>query len=104
MDGWLKGDGCNPEKVMHENADNNKQNVGTDQDHQDEATENDNKNLANILQDNAVLSFNNVEEMSKEEKVIIEDIIEISEHILDQEKNGFKKVDRNGRKVKKRKK
>ena len=47
------------------------------------------------------MSFENVKEMSKEEKVIIEDIIKITEHILDEEKNGFKKVGRNGRKVKK---
>ena len=62
---------------------------------------NDNKNLANILQDNVVLSFENEEGMSKEENVIIEDIIEITEDILDEETMNLKKTDRNGRKVKK---
>ena len=62
---------------------------------------NDNKNLANILQDNVVLSFENEEGMSKEENVIIEDIIEITEDILDEATMNLKKTDRNGRKVKK---
>ena len=39
--------------------------------------------------------------MSKEEKVIIEDIIEITEDILDEGTMNLKKTDRNGRKVKK---
>ena len=52
---------------------------------------NDNKNLANILQDNVVLSFENEEGMSKEENVIIEDIIEITEDILEEETMNLKK-------------
>ena len=52
---------------------------------------NDNKNSANILQDNVVLSFGNEEGMSKEENVIIEDIIEITEDILEEETMNLKK-------------
>ena len=52
---------------------------------------NDNKNSANILQDNVVLSFENEEGMSKEENVIIEDIIEITEDILEEETMNLKK-------------
>ena len=37
----------------------------------------------NILQNNLSLSFENVEGMTKEEKIIIENIIEIDEHNLE---------------------
>ena len=47
----------------------------------------------NVLQ-NVSLSFDNVEGMSEEEKIMIINI-EIAEHNLDEEVNGFKKVDRN---------
>ena len=43
---------------------------------------------------NVYLSFENVEGMSEEKKIMIKNI-EIAEHNLDEEVNGFKKVDRN---------
>ena len=43
---------------------------------------------------NVYLSFENVEGMSEEEKIMIKNV-EIAEHNLDKEVNGFKKVDRN---------
>ena len=43
---------------------------------------------------NVYLSFENVEGMSEEKKIMIKNI-EIAEHNLDGEVNGFKKVDRN---------
>ena len=43
---------------------------------------------------NVYLSFENVEGMSEEERIMIKNI-EIAEHNLDEEVNGFKKVDRN---------
>ena len=77
---------------MDENAKNN---VGSDNYGQDEATEKELGNLVNILQNNITLSFGNVEGMSQEEKSMIKDIIDITEHKLEDELNGFKKVDRN---------
>ena len=94
MNGWLTGDGCNPKKLMHENAGNNKQNVGR-------WSYGKWQQEFSYFTDNVVLSFENVEGMSKEEKVIIEDIIEITEDILDEGTMDLKKTDRNGRKVKK---
>ena len=41
------------------------------------------------------MSFENVEGRSEEEKIMIKNIIEIAEHNLEEEVNGFKKVDRN---------
>ena len=49
----------------------------------------------NVLQNNVSLSFENVEGMCKNEKIKIKNIIEIAEHNLDEEINGFKKVDTN---------
>ena len=49
----------------------------------------------NVLQNNVTLSFGNVKGMSEEEKTMIKDLIEITEHKLEDELNGFKKVDRN---------
>ena len=43
---------------------------------------------------NVYLSFENVEGMSEEKKIMIKNI-EIAEHNLDEEVNGLKKVDRN---------
>ena len=43
---------------------------------------------------NVSLSFQGVEEMSMEEKILIKNI-EIAQRNLDEEVNGFKKVDRN---------
>ena len=43
---------------------------------------------------NVYLSFENVEGMSEEERIMIKNI-EIAEHNLDEEVNGLKKVDRN---------
>ena len=81
---------------MNENADKNYQNDGNDgDDHQGEATENEWENLVNVFQKNVSLSFKNVEGMSKEEKIMIKKFFEIAEHNLDEEVNGFKKVDRN---------
>ena len=72
------------------------QNSGNDDnDNQGEATENECENLANVLQNNVSLSFENVEGRSEEEKIMIKNIIEIAEHNLEEEVNGFKKVDRN---------
>ena len=47
----------------------------------------------NVLQNNLSLSFENVDGMSEEEKIIIKNIIEIAEHNLKEEVNRFKKVD-----------
>ena len=47
------------------------------------------------MQNNISLSFENVEGRTEEEKIIFKNIIEIAEHNLDEEVNGFKKVDRN---------
>ena len=80
---------------MNENAGKNDQNIGNDyNDDQGEATENECENLVNVLQNNLSLSFENGEGMSEEKKIIIKNIIEIAEHNLEEEANGFKKVDR----------
>ena len=81
--------------MTNENAENNDQNMGSDDDDQGEAKENEYKDLVNVLQNNVTLSFGNVEGMSEEEKIMIKNIIEIDEHNLLKEVNGFKKVDRN---------
>ena len=52
------------------------------------------KNFTNVLQNNFSLSFENVEGRSEEEKIMIKNITEIAEHNLEEEVNGFKKVDR----------
>ena len=81
---------------MNQNADKNDQNNGNVNDNdQGEATKNECENLVNVLQNNVSLSFENVEEMSEEEKIMIKNIIEIAEYNLDEEVHGFKKVDRN---------
>ena len=53
------------------------------------------QNLVNVLQNNVSLSFENVEGISEEEKIMIKNIFEIAEHNLDEEVNEFKKTDRN---------
>ena len=97
MNGWLTELKMNVIKksMTNENAENNDQNMGSDDDDQDEAKENEYKDLVNVLQNNVTLSFENVEGMSEEEKIMIKNIIEIDEHNLLKEVNGFKKVDRN---------
>ena len=81
---------------MNENANKNDQNSGNDDnDEQREATKKECENFANVLQNNVSLSFENIEESSEEEKIMIKNIIEIAEHNLEEEVNGFKKVDRN---------
>ena len=80
--------------MVHDNADKNDQNIGSDDDDQGEATENECEDLVNVLQ-NVTLIFENVEGMSEEKKTMIKNIIEIAEHNLDEEVNGLKKVDRN---------
>ena len=80
---------------MNENVDRNDQNSGNDYDgDHGEATENECENLVNILQNNVSLGFENEEGMNEEKKITIKNIIEITEHNLDGEVNGFKKVDR----------
>ena len=44
---------------------------------------------------NVSLSFENAEEMSEKENIMIKNIIEIAEHNLYEKVNGFKRVDRN---------
>ena len=97
MNGWLTELKMNVIKksMTNENAENNDQNMGSDDDDQGEAKENEYKDLVNVLQNNVTLSFGNVEGMSEEEKIMIKNIIEIDEHNLLKEVNGFKKVDRN---------
>ena len=51
--------------------------------------------VATLLQNNVSLSFENVERVIKEEKIMIKNVIEIAKHNLDEEENRFKKVDRN---------
>ena len=75
---------------MNENADKNDQNTGNDNDDdQGEATENECENLVTVLQNNVSLSM-----QSEEEKITIKNT-EIAENNLDEEVNGFKKVDGN---------
>ena len=97
MNWWLTELKMNVMKksMTNENAENNDQNMGSDDDDQGEAKENEYKDLVNVLQNNVTLSFENVEGMSEEEKIMIKNIIEIDEHNLLKEVNGFKKVDRN---------
>ena len=80
---------------MNGNADKNGQSTGSDGDDSGEATENTCENLVNASQNNVTLSFENVEEISDEEKIIIKNIIEINQGNLDEKINGFKRVDRN---------
>ena len=97
VNGWLTELEMNVIKksMMNENAGKNDQNIGNDyNDDQGEATENECENLVNVLQNNLSLSFENGEGMSEEKKIIIKNIIEIAEHNLEEEVNGFKKVDR----------
>ena len=81
---------------MNENANKNDQNSSSDDnDDQGEPTGKECENLVNGLQNNVSLSFENLEGMIKGEKIMIKNIIEITELNLDDEVNGFKKVDRN---------
>ena len=66
-----------------------------DNDDQSEPAKNECENLANVLQDNVSLSFENVEGKSEDKKIMIKSIIDIDEHNLNEEVNGFKKVDMN---------
>ena len=76
--------------MMNENANKNDHNSGNDDnDEQHEATEKECKNFANVLQNNVSLSFENIEGRSDEEKIMIRNIIEIAEHNLEKEVNGF---------------
>ena len=98
INGWLTELEMNAIKkcMMNENANKNDQNSGNDDnDEQREATKKECENFANVLQNNVSLSFENVEGRSEEEKIMIKNIIEIAEHNLEEEVNGFKKVDRN---------
>ena len=89
MNGWIKELETNviKKRMMDENSDKNGQNIGKDDDDdQGEATENECEDLVNVLENNVTLSFENVERMSEEKKIM---------HNLNEEVNGFKKVDRN---------
>ena len=97
INGWLTELEMNAIKkcMMNENANKNDQNSGNDDnDEQREATKKECENFANVLQNNVSLSFENIEGSSEEEKIMIKNIIEIAEHNLEEEVNGFKKVDR----------
>ena len=96
MNGWLTELETNviKKRMMNENANKNDQNSGNDDnDDQGEPREKECENLVNGLQNNVSLSFENVEGMIKGEKIMIKNIIEITEHNLDEEVNGFKKAD-----------
>ena len=98
MNEWLTELEMNAMKkcMMKENANKNDQNSGNDDnDDQRETTEKECENFANVLQNNVSLSFENIEGRSEEEKIMIKNIIEIAEHNLEEELNGFKKADRN---------
>ena len=56
--------------------------------------ENECENIVNVLQNTVPLSFENVELMSEEEKIMIKNIIEIAENNMQEEVNGFTKVDK----------
>ena len=81
--------------MINENADKNYENIGSDDDDQDEATENECEDLVNVLHINVTLIFKYVEEMSEEEEIGIKNINEIAEHDLDEKLNCVKKVDVN---------
>ena len=97
INGWLMELEMNAIKkcMMNENANKNDQNSGNDDNDQREATKKKSENFANVLQNNVSLSFENIEGRREEEKIMIKNIIEIAEHNLEEEVNGFKKVDRN---------
>ena len=75
-------------KVANENTDYH-QNNGNDDYDQSEATENECEDLVNILQNHVSLSFGNKEGISEEKKTMIKNIIQITEHNLDEEVTGF---------------
>ena len=65
--------------MMNENADKNDQNIGSDDDDDlDEVKENECEDLGYAWQNNVILSFENVMGVSKEENIIIKNIIEIA--------------------------
>ena len=64
---------------MNENADKNDQNIGSDDDDDlDEVKENECEDLGYAWQNNVTLNFENVMGVSKEENIIIKNIIEIA--------------------------
>ena len=82
--------------MIDENADKKGQNSGNDEnDDHGEVTENQRRNLVNVLQNNISLSSENLEGMSEVRKMMIKNITEMAEHGLYEEVNGFKKVDKN---------
>ena len=65
--------------MMNENADKNDQNIGSDDDDDlDEVKENECEDLGYAWQNNVTLNFENVMGVSKEENIIIKNIIEIA--------------------------
>ena len=80
---------------MNRKANRNDLNSRNDvNDDQGQTTKNECKSLAIVLQNNVSLTFENVKERSEEEKIMIKNIFEIAKHNLEEEVNGFKKVDR----------
>ena len=69
---------------MNENADKYDKNIGSDDDNQSQAKENECEDLVIFLQNNVTLSFENVEGMSVEERIIIKNIIENKKHNQDE--------------------
>ena len=70
-------------KDNNEDAERIGQNFDSEHDDQSEATENDCEDLVNVLQNNIALSYKNVEGMGVEEKAMIENIIEFTDHNVD---------------------
>ena len=96
MNGWLAELEIyvNRKGTMNENTDKNDQNNDNDDDDdQGDATGNKWENLENALQNNAFLNFQDLERMNEKEE--IKSTAEISDHNLDDEVYGFKKVYRN---------
>ena len=83
MNGWLAE--YDKKSMVNKNADENDQNISSDDDDQGEASENEYQDLVNVLQNRVTLSFENVEGMSEEKKIMIENIIEIAEYNLGEE-------------------
>ena len=89
MNGWLAE--YDKKSMVNKNADENNQNISSDDDDQGEASENEYQDLVNVLQNSVTLSFENVEGMSEEKKIMIENIIEIAEYNLGEEQINLRK-------------
>ena len=69
--------------MADENAEKNDRTIGCNDDDQGGEIEHECEDLVNILHD-VSLSFENVEGMSEEEKIIIKTITEVAEYNLDE--------------------